>query len=185
MLVTVGSTLFNSFIAAVDNMKFVDLLKKAGFSGLHVQYGNGVEPKHLKSVPGFEIATYRYKKTGWKDEMSNASLVIGHAGAGTILDSLEASKPIIVVANDLLMSQHQAEIAQMMEKLGHLFSSTPSKLMQDLPTLLPRLASLREFPKQETKEFANVLLHFLNQGQTPDLPDSIPSNVRKTRSSAR
>jgi beta-1,4-N-acetylglucosaminyltransferase len=179
VLVTVGSTLFNSLIAAIDNPEIIPILKKAGFTGLHVQYGKGHAPTQLQSVLGFEVVLYDYKKLGWKEEIANAALVIGHAGAGTILDSLEASKPIIVVANDLLMSQHQAEIAQQMKTLGHLFSSTPGRLMSDLPSLLPRLQNLKTFPPHESSSFASELSKFLNQGKNPTF---VPRNISKRRS---
>lgn len=158
VLVTVGSTLFESLIETIDTPQMVTLLKKFGFSGLHVQHGKGSPPKHLKSVPGFEVVVYDYKMTGWADEMKHSALVIGHAGAGTILDSLEARKPIIVVANDKLMSQHQTEISNAMRDLGFLFSSKSSSLTEDLPVILPKLSQLEIFPKQETQSFNSELL---------------------------
>jgi len=155
------------------------MLKANCFTGLHVQYGKGVAPKHLKSQPGFEVVLFDYKKTGWKEEMADAGLVIGHAGAGTILDSLEASKPILVVANDLLMSQHQAEIANVMQSLGHLFSSTPARLMNDLPRLMADLSNLKTFPKTETSAFATELSKFLTNDNNPKF---ITRSVSKRRS---
>lgn len=157
MLVTVGSTLFEDLTQAIDTPEFVKLLKKNGFNGLHVQYGKGTCPSQIQSLPSFEVVRYDYKKEGWKEEMANASLVIGHAGAGTILDSLEARKPIIVVANDKLMSKHQSEISNVMERLGYIFSSSASKLLNDLPELLPQLSSLAVFPIKESFAFANEL----------------------------
>lgn len=126
-----------------------------------MQYGKGIAPTRLKSQAGFQVVLFDYMKSGWKEEMANAGLVIGHAGAGTILDSLEARKPIIVVANDLLMSQHQTEIANIMQSLGHLLSSTPSKLMEDLPRLMAELPHLKVFPNTETNVFANEMSDFL------------------------
>lgn len=165
MLVTVGSTLFEDLTQTIDTPEFVKLLKKNGFNGLHVQYGKGTCPSQIQSIPGFEVVRYDYKKEGWKEEMANAALVIGHAGAGTILDSLEARKPIIVVANDKLMSQHQTEISNVMEKLGYIFSSTASKLLNDLPDLLPQLSSLAVFPNKETSAFANEVSSLLRDSE--------------------
>ena len=153
------------------------LLKKNGFTGLHVQYGKGTRPSQLKSIPGFEVVLYDYMKTGWKDEMADAALVIGHAGAGTILDSLEARKPIIVVANDKLMSQHQTEISNIMEELGHLFSSKPSRLLTDLPNLLPQLSSLAVFPDSETSAFSTQLALLLS--------DSKKRTIKSPKASSR
>lgn len=185
VLVTVGSTLFESLIEAIDNQDTVRLLRKHGFSGLHVQYGKGTPPSHLKSVPGFEIRLFDYLKSGWKEEMENASLVIGHAGAGTILDSLEARKPIVVVANDKLMSQHQTEISNVMEELGHLFSSTPSALMDDLPHLLSKLHTLAIFPEKETNAFAREVSNVLREeSRSPDTKSPSPKSPTLVRRKA-
>lgn len=178
---TVGSTLFDSLIKTVDDPRFVDCLKKAGYKGLHVQYGKGYVPTKITSKAGFEVVQYSYKKNGWKEEIDNAALVIGHAGAGTILDSLEAQKPIIVVANDLLMSQHQTEIANTMHKLGHLYVSNVSALLADLPRLLTGLATLRVFPDSENTTFATELMNFLGAGEKPQF---MKRNVSKRRSLA-
>ena len=113
-LVTVGSTLFDPLIQAVDSPAFVQKLKSMGLTGVHIQHGNGAYVvQQIKSEPGFEVVVYRSTNERAK-EVGNASLVIGHAGAGTILDSLEQEKPIIVIANTKLMSNHQLDIAEVM-----------------------------------------------------------------------
>jgi UDP-N-acetylglucosamine transferase subunit ALG13 len=127
------------------------------------------------------VVIYDYKKTGWKQEIGDAALVIGHAGAGTILDSLEALKPIIVVANDLLMSQHQSEIASLMARLGYCYHTTPGNLIKHLPGFLDKLDFLRVFPGKETSAFANEVSHFLSGGEKPNFLTKMPSKRRSLR----
>ncbi|KAK7753936.1 N-acetylglucosaminyldiphosphodolichol N-acetylglucosaminyltransferase catalytic subunit alg13 [Diatrype stigma] len=47
-------------------------------------------------------------------------VIISHAGAGTILDALGVHARLIAVPNPALMDNHQAELAEAMEREGHL-----------------------------------------------------------------
>jgi UDP-N-acetylglucosamine transferase subunit ALG13 len=47
-----------------------------------------------------------------------ASLVISHAGSGSIFESLSAGKALIVVPNPLLMDNHQAELGDHLKAMG-------------------------------------------------------------------
>jgi beta-1,4-N-acetylglucosaminyltransferase len=51
--------------------------------------------------------------------IASAALVISHAGAGSIFESLTFSVPLIVVPNALLMDNHQVELAQLLEARRH------------------------------------------------------------------
>lgn len=55
-------------------------------------------------------------------------------GAGSVLDALGAGKPLLVVVNDQLMSNHQVELAQRLYQDGYLHYctcrySSPDKLL--------------------------------------------------------
>ncbi|CAF1376157.1 unnamed protein product [Rotaria magnacalcarata] len=67
-----------------------------------------------------------------ENDIQQADIVISHAGAGTILQALEAHKPLLVVVNEKLMNNHQLEIANEMEQHGYLFHCTCSKLATTL-----------------------------------------------------
>lgn len=154
MLVTVGSTKFDALISSIENPKFIQKLKKAGYTGLHVQKGKTDLESDLEkySCESFEIKVFDYTHK-WKDEIYNCNLIIGHAGAGTILDSLEHEKPIIVVVNDALMSNHQTEIAQEMKERGFILSSSTTDIVENFENLIKDIKNLKKFPKHESELF--------------------------------
>lgn len=45
-------------------------------------------------------------------------------GAGSVLEVLHAGKPLIVVINELLMDNHQLELASQLSEEGHLYYAT-------------------------------------------------------------
>jgi beta-1,4-N-acetylglucosaminyltransferase len=47
-----------------------------------------------------------------------------YAGAGTVLETLEARVPLVVVINDTLMGNHQLELAERLAAEGNLLSTT-------------------------------------------------------------
>ncbi|XP_069842044.1 UDP-N-acetylglucosamine transferase subunit ALG13-like isoform X2 [Dendropsophus ebraccatus] len=130
------------------------ILKDLGYNKLSLQIGRGtVEPK-LYSSSGFTLDVFRYKDSVAED-IRNADLVISHAGAGSCLETLEAQKPLIVVINEKLMSNHQLELAQQLNKGGHLYYCTCSTLGSTLETM--DLSSLKVFPPGHPEIFANFL----------------------------
>lgn len=57
------------------------------------------------------------------EAIKKASLVISHAGSGSIFESLSSGCPLIVVPNPLLMDNHQVELAEQLAALKHLVSN--------------------------------------------------------------
>jgi len=54
------------------------------------------------------------------DVLRRASLVISHCGAGSVFEALSEGTPLIVVPNQLLMDNHQMELATLLADAGHL-----------------------------------------------------------------
>ncbi|GEQ71258.1 hypothetical protein JCM33374_g4939 [Metschnikowia sp. JCM 33374] len=77
-----------------------------------------------KSVTVFENKTLTLQVFGFSDDIASyisaADLVVSHAGTGSILDTLRLQKPLIVVTNDSLMDNHQAETADQFASEGYL-----------------------------------------------------------------
>ena len=58
----------------------------------------------------------------------SAALVISHAGAGSIFETLRRGVALIAVPNTALMDDHQRELADKLESEGHLATATPQSL---------------------------------------------------------
>lgn len=129
VFVTVGTTSFDQLIETASNEKFIELLKRKGYQSLVLQIGRGVsEPQSLQR-DDFSMQHYRYKDSIAAD-IQRASLVISHAGAGSVLEVLHAGKPLIVVINELLMDNHQLELASQLSEEGHLYYATCRTLLE-------------------------------------------------------
>lgn len=87
VFVTVGTTEFDSLIRTIDNPSMYEMFARAGFSRLVIQKGRGqYEPLQRTSAPNsLAIDVYRFKPSITAD-IACADLVIGHAGAGTVLE---------------------------------------------------------------------------------------------------
>jgi len=157
VFVTVGSTSFDGLIQFVDKEEFGKLFKRLGYSGLHIQYGRGgYLPSSKLRDSSFEIQTFAFKES-LKEEMDNASLIISHAGAGSIIESLSSGKPLIVVPNESLMNNHQVQLAFKFAQLGFLqCAKLDSNGEGGLFSAVEKCQAnpLTLFPKRESESFA-------------------------------
>ena len=71
--------------------------------------------------------------------MTWADLIVSHAGSGSILESLSLGKRLVVVVNESLMDNHQAELANELDTQGLCVSAKPSNLMGALSKSLQML----------------------------------------------
>ncbi|KAA8571490.1 hypothetical protein MFRU_026g00990 [Monilinia fructicola] len=135
--VTVGATAtFKELIEEVFALPTLQTLVKEGYTKLRVQAGP--EADYWKSnIPaekglGLEIEVFDFDRNGLGHEMrqckkggfygngeSLEGIVISHAGSGTILDALRIDVPLIVVPNTSLLDNHQAELADELERQGY------------------------------------------------------------------
>lgn len=85
-------------------------------------------------------------------------------GAGTILEALEAGKRMLVVINDALMDNHQAELAEQMEAEGYLTACSP----RTLPAGLQRLHTqpLAPYTAGDSVRAARVISALVDEGRT-------------------
>ncbi len=121
---------------------------------MHVQFGKGSYTPSLASTNDFDIQYFRVKDS-LKDEIQGASLVISHAGAGSILETLTAHRPLIVVPNELLMNNHQVQLAEALANEKFLLCSTLQHLRLNVTRLLDQVENdtFTLFPQEEAKTF--------------------------------
>uniref|UniRef100_A0A182JYB7 Methionine aminopeptidase n=1 Tax=Anopheles christyi TaxID=43041 RepID=A0A182JYB7_9DIPT len=133
VFVTVGTTEFEALVRTVTSAAVLEQLARLGCATLTVQFGKGESPnvKHIQKHTTIRLSAYGLKSS-IGDDISQADLVISHAGAGSCIEVLEAGKPLIVVVNDTLMNNHQTELAERLANDNNLFYCTPNTLLETL-----------------------------------------------------
>ena len=127
VFVTVGTTQFDKLIDAVTTDEFLTLLVKKGYTKVLLQTGKG---KVTKNINRYDIRVESYNfKPSIKYDLEHASLVISHAGAGSILESLALNKFLLVVINEDLMDNHQVELAEKLASLKYLHYTKCNELL--------------------------------------------------------
>ncbi|KAF8212373.1 glycosyltransferase family 1 protein [Mycena galopus ATCC 62051] len=157
--VTVGTFHFDALVQGVLDKRVLGALRERGYTHLVVQCGNSAF-EHAAAVAGGDIV--HIDRDGvrvelWKSKPSldhdfrRADLVIGHAGAGTILEVLRLGKPLIVVPNPTLLHNHQAELAV---ALGP-YLKTAAVVCVDLADTIASFdpASIQKFPPFDGSRF--------------------------------
>ncbi|RKF63956.1 UDP-N-acetylglucosamine transferase subunit alg13 [Erysiphe neolycopersici] len=129
----IKSALSHGSLQAFVNHKFTHITYQCGESlNLFKQW----KPKINYDL---NLKAFDFNQRGLSDEMkrcksivgvSEAGLVICHAGAGTILEALRYGIPLIVVPNDTLMDNHQEELAEELDRQGYATKSTIGGLPQ-------------------------------------------------------
>ena len=66
----------------------------------------------LSQVRAWQSAFSKIPTPDFLQDVSDADLVISHAGAGTCIEVLQAGKTLAVIVNDSLMDNHQVELAE-------------------------------------------------------------------------
>ncbi|CAG8558810.1 14735_t:CDS:2 [Cetraspora pellucida] len=90
-------------------------------------------------------------------DMLESDLIISHAGSGSILESFRLNKPLIVVVNEDLMDNYQAELAIELENKGYLaYSSTRFCSMNQI-LKSQTYENLIPFPEPDATIIANIL----------------------------
>eukprot|EP00053_Salpingoeca_punica_P006763 m.63307 g.63307 ORF g.63307 m.63307 type:complete len:171 (+) comp13839_c0_seq1:225-737(+) len=164
VFVTVGTTCFDEMVAATTSPACLQVLAAAGYTDVTLQFGRGavVEsgPRH-----GVEVHAYAFKPS-IREDMQAADLVISHAGAGSVMEALEAQKPLVVVVNETLLNNHQIELAQRMAEEGHLVYTNSSGLAEKLRSFNP--ASLTAYRPGRPAVFGRLLDQTLGYSSRAD-----------------
>eukprot|EP01060_Flectonema_neradi_P007349 TRINITY_DN15108_c0_g1_i1.p1 TRINITY_DN15108_c0_g1~~TRINITY_DN15108_c0_g1_i1.p1 ORF type:complete len:374 (+),score=58.45 TRINITY_DN15108_c0_g1_i1:94-1215(+) len=150
-IVTVGSTQFDELIKACDDRCFLKTLKDMGIKKIIIQHGSG---KYVVSNIAGCCEVMKFSPE-LPSIVRTASLVISHAGAGTILDCLLNDVRMIVVPNENLMANHQVQLATALAEHGLLQWSRTSDLLNELQ--LKGTRPRTEFPKTPTPVFRSCV----------------------------
>lgn len=163
VFVTVGTTKFEALIKALDTPQTVIAIADQGFTKLIVQLGAG---SHTPAIicpagqdvyvhaNGLEVQWFRFAPS-LKSYMKAASLIISHAGSGSLFEALQLGKAVIAVPNSILMHNHQAELADHLEALGHLLASSPVDLLETLQSM--ELEQLRPYTPENPAGIAEAI----------------------------
>lgn len=141
VFVTVGTTCFDALVKKVDSPQVKEALWQRGYTDLFIQMGRGTyAPSKVSGDATLKVDHFTFSSS-IADYIREASLVISHAGSGSIFETLRLGKPLIVVVNEDLMDNHQIELAEELAERKHLLCARPQTLEEtiqgmDLETLL-------------------------------------------------
>ncbi|KAI8334363.1 glycosyltransferase family 1 protein [Chlamydoabsidia padenii] len=158
LFVTVGSTGFDQLVNAATLPDFISHLSSLGYTSLLIQYGSSKDifirnTKDL-TIKGLDIQGYDYKDT-IEHDIKQADWTISHSGAGTILQALRLGKKLIVIVNESLLDNHQAELAQAMAMKKYVIYGDVNQLADTL-SIAPK-KHLEVFPEPNHASFASAL----------------------------
>jgi UDP-N-acetylglucosamine transferase subunit ALG13 len=156
IFLTVGTQFpFDRLVRAID-----EVISQNGFEEkIFAQIGCGsYRPNNIEILPSLE-------KRAFNKYIFDSSFVIGHAGMGTIITSLEYNKPLLVMPRlkkyGEVVNNHQVDIARKFEKLGHILVAYHE---QELAEKIQQLRSFVPKPRQnQAKAVANRIAEFLEQ----------------------
>jgi len=130
ILVTVGTTAFDSLIQAVDQHFSTS-------NKLILQIANGqYEPVNHQYFRYSDDIDHYYK---------NADLIISHGGAGSVFRILDLTKKLIIVPNLERLDSHQLDICQYMKHNNH---ATVCENHDDLADLVVKVKQINFTPYQ-------------------------------------
>lgn len=155
IFVTVGTTKFDELIRTILNSEILEALSTKGYNELILQIGKSSILPDCTPRCNFLKIEYFQLCPSIEDYVASADLVISHAGAGSILEALDAKKPLVVVTNNLLMDNHQLELAEQLFIDGHLLYCTCETLHDTIKTM--DLTQLKPFVDNRSKTIARFV----------------------------
>ena len=127
-LITVGTTEFDELLEKIDTPTFADVLLKFGYNKLVIQRGRGnykfgrlflrEEDEFQSHLQGGLLISVMRFHPDLVEIIHQSDLVIGHAGAGTVLEVAKAKKVSLIVVNPTLQDNHQEDLARAIQSIG-------------------------------------------------------------------
>ncbi|PXF41067.1 UDP-N-acetylglucosamine transferase subunit ALG13-like [Gracilariopsis chorda] len=138
LLVTVGSTQFAALSDFMVQASTLSALRDLGFAQLTLQHGS-----HTPTLPAPSALPPRLQPLRYHPDLRallrQAHVIVSHAGAGTVLEAVEAARPLVVVVNDALLHNHQTELADAMHAAGCCIVVPANQLDRNLIPAIERL----------------------------------------------
>ncbi|KAL2335152.1 hypothetical protein Fmac_016365 [Flemingia macrophylla] len=160
VFVTVGTTCFDALVKSVNSDSVKQALFEKGYTHLLIQMGRGSYlPTKSEGDDGLLAVDYFTFSSSIADHLRSASLVISHAGSGSIFETLRLGKPLIVVVNEDLMDNHQSELAEELADRKHLYCASPQTLHQTIGDM--NLSSLLPYTPGDATPVAKHINRFL------------------------
>ncbi|XP_048557149.1 UDP-N-acetylglucosamine transferase subunit ALG13 homolog [Triticum urartu] len=159
VFVTVGTTCFDALVKVVDSEELKQALLQKGYTDLLIQMGRGTyKPSKASGNSSLQVEHFTFSPS-IADNIREASLVISHAGSGSIFETLRLGKPLIVVVNEDLMDNHQSELAEELAERNHLFCAHPHTLRETVEAM--DLKTLQPYVPGEAKPVVALINRFL------------------------
>ncbi|BAT81378.1 hypothetical protein LR48_Vigan07g087600 [Vigna angularis] len=159
VFVTVGTTCFDALVRAVDSNIVKQALFAKGYTHLFIQMGRGSYLPTKSEGDASLAVDYFTFSSSIAAHLRSASLVISHAGSGSIFETLRLGKPLIVVVNEDLMDNHQSELAEELADRKHLYCASPQTLQQTIADM--DLSSLSPYSPGDATPVAQHINSFL------------------------
>lgn len=152
VLVTVGTYSFNGLLEKMDDAAMIQVLKKHGFNRLVFQCGrSSYAVTHAPQFIETEVLTLTPK---FEEYVLGSQLIIGHGGAGTILDALKNNVSAIIVSNQGMVNNHQRELIDELAEVKAIvgFASTDLLSPQAIDEAISQIESKATKPLQVSAE---------------------------------
>ncbi|VAI09377.1 unnamed protein product [Triticum turgidum subsp. durum] len=164
VFVTVGTTCFDALVKVVDSEEVKQALLQKGYTDLRIQMGRGTytpskdKVKQASGNSNLQVEHFTFLPS-IADNIREASLVISHAGSGSIFETLQLGKPLIVVVNEDLMDNHQSELAEELAERNHLLCAHPQTLRATVEAM--DLHALQPYIPGEARPVVALINEFL------------------------
>ncbi|XBH58009.1 uncharacterized protein [Aegilops tauschii subsp. strangulata] len=159
VFVTVGTTCFDALVKVADSEEVKQALLQKGYTDLRIQMGRGTyTPSKVSGNLNLQVEHFTFLPS-IADSIREASLVISHAGSGSIFETLRLGKPLIVVVNEDLMDNHQSELAEELAEQNHLLCAHPQTLRETVEAM--DLHALQPYIPGEARPVVALINEFL------------------------
>ncbi|KAH9422524.1 transferase [Dermatophagoides pteronyssinus] len=167
IFITVGTTRFDRLIESLLMPNVISALQQIGCEQLTIQYGryNDLDQLNLfQMLPNISVKLFDYDYKSFEKYLQNSDLIIGHAGAGTVLEVLRMNKSLLIIINNDLMDNHQQELADELAENNYVQCTD----IENFPNILRKFntKNIRPFPIHNPLLFRNFIQNLFNQETT-------------------